>query len=107
MNEGSEHYKAELIESFYATKPCCLRRVSAPAFCQRPGLARQLREADTRLDNPELHKFFWAWALCLTTSVADTERIHASNNRYIKSAGLWDCFTHTARTHTHTVRFHW
>ena len=54
------------------------------------------------MDNPELHKFFWAWALCLTTSVADTERIHASNNRYIKSAGLWDRFTHTTRTHPHS-----
>ena len=72
-------YNAQVLRGFRALRPCC----------QRPGLARQLRQEPhcQHLDSEEAQTFMFAWALATTASLSDTERRHAVNRRLNLSAG--------------------
>ena len=60
-----------VVEEIQATSSCCLP----------PGTVRFLKERSTDLRSAEARKWVLCWAMSQTTSLADTERMHA-RNRY-------------------------
>ena len=60
-----------VVEEIHATSSCCLP----------PGTIRFFKERSTDLRSAEARKWVLCWAMSQTTSLADTERMHA-RNRY-------------------------
>jgi hypothetical protein len=69
--------RAVVADRFMGTKPCCLP----------PGFARSLREQKVDVRSPGFQQFLTAWLWSVSISIADIERRHSRNRRFVDSTG--------------------
>jgi hypothetical protein len=69
--------RSVVADRFMGTKPCCVP----------PGFARKLREQEVDVRSPGFQQFLTAWLWSVSISIADIERRHSRNRRFVDSTG--------------------
>ncbi len=78
LHSFPEDSKLRLCRHFDRQRKCCVR----------PGMCQTLKDQGVRMETPSNQEWVYGYACSISTSISDTERLHATTKRYNANLGL-------------------